>query len=108
MWIRSQNKRQIIKCEEIRIQYLNEHLSDEQIKMMNAAKGWGIMNRHHVLGFYSTEEKALKVLDMIKEIICEPTRIRKVEYALRPSEDYDIYNSKCFQMPKEDEVQDDL
>lgn len=98
MWIRSQDKRRIIKCEEITIDYLNGQFNDEQLKMLNTQKGWGLKNKYHVLGFYSTKEKALKVLDMIQDAIggVPETDIKGNVIG--------IAVKKIFQMPQDDEV----
>lgn len=119
VWIRSQDKKRLVKVNDFEYSTEREQITKE----LKDKKGKPIyyLGRpaeeiveetiYHCIfvnnlnyGTYSTEEKALKVLDMINEIICEPVRIRKVEYALMPSEDYDIYSSKFFQMPQDDEV----
>ena len=85
MWVRSQDKRQLLNVNDFRVQgcYIN---SDE--KMAN-------------LGKYSTHEKALKVLDMIQERISENYSDRQVPYT---EEKYRAYY--VFQMPQDDEVEE--
>lgn len=76
MWIRSQEKDRLIKC---------EHFGFYQ-ESKNCNVIWG--NESCLwLGVYSTKEKALKVLDMIQNHI--------------ESENWD----KVFQMPQDSEVE---
>lgn len=74
MWIRSQDR--------LRLQYVNcfeiEHFENKEIATITG-NGW-------LLGEYSTEEKALKVLDEIK---------KNMEYSI----------FEIFQMPQDDEVE---
>lgn len=79
MWIRSQNKKVLCKCEEV---YLGDHYDYYQIE----TDKW-------LLGEYSTEEKALKVLDVIQ------THLEHLEYKVSGRE-------VIFQMPQDDEVLD--
>lgn len=51
MWIRSQDRNNLINASDL-------HINEER-------KGFYIRSRIDVLGTYSTEEKALKVMDMI-------------------------------------------
>ena len=87
MWIRSQDKETLTDVKHLSMRYLNGY--------------YGIFTDNHLapneicnLAIYTTKEKALKVLDKIAE------RIR------------DIHCGHCrrdivFQMPKNDEVQDE-
>lgn len=88
MWIRSQSKDVVTKVRHLKILYLHH-------------AGYCIFTDNHLdpntttnLGMYSTKEKAIKVLDKIVD------RIR------------DIHCGNCrrdivFQMPQDNEVQDD-
>lgn len=73
MWIRSQDR--------LRLQYVNrfeiEHFENKEIATITG-HGW-------FLGEYSTEEKALLVLDMIEKVAMYP-------------------GNTLFQMPADDEV----
>lgn len=73
MWIRSQDR--------LRLQYVNrfeiEHFENKEIATITG-HGW-------FLGEYSTEEKALLVLDMIEKVAMYP-------------------GNTLFQMPQDDEV----
>lgn len=77
IWIRSQDKEVLCECNEI---YLNVNCANYQIE-----------NEDWILGIYSTEEKALKVLDMIQ------THLENLEYKVSGRE-------VIFQMPQEDKV----
>ena len=87
MWIRSQDKRQLLNVNDIRVQgcFIN---SEE--KMAN-------------LGKYSSQEKALKVMDMIEQNI-KNSFVAKTDYSEQYSE-----NSRrgmgVFQMPQDSEVE---
>ena len=85
MWIRSQNKKILCECKEV---YLGDHYDYYQ----NENDKW-------VLGEYSTEEKALKVLDKIQSAIIKNETIYAHEFSGSGVRDYDI-----FQMPQDDEV----
>lgn len=90
MWIRSQDR--------LRLQYVNrfeiEHFENKEIATITG-HGW-------FLGEYSTEEKALKVLDEIQDAI-EDTGYYRIDnighgtYAL--GEGVQVY-----QMPQDDEI----
>ena len=82
IWIRSQNGKTLTNTGEI---YIGR-----------SSKSWDIRTgRGFNLGHYSTEEKALKVLDMI----CE--KIKIAEFNVEPV--FYVVN-QVFQMPQDDEV----
>ena len=81
MWIRSQDKEMLLNCECFDI------LDEDTI--------WIIYGCNTTLATYSTEEKALKVLDMIENHI-ENMYIGIGNYMGKP-----------FQMPKEEDVDND-
>lgn len=77
MWIRSQNKKYLINCKNLGIRkMLNKYV----VALISECADF------YTLGSYSSEEKALKVLDEIQ---------KRKEY-LYP---------KAFQMPEDDEVE---
>ena len=91
MWIRSQDR--------LRLQYVNrfeiEHFENKEIATITG-HGW-------FLGEYSTEEKALKVLDEIQDEIedtgyCRIDNIGHGTYALGKG-------VQVYQMPQDDEVE---
>lgn len=59
MWIRSQNKKVLLNVNQVVI----NNTKDESEYYIHGYSERGI----DILGIYSTEEKALKVLDMIQE-----------------------------------------
>ena len=81
MWIRSQDKEMLLNCEGFDI------LDEDTI--------WFIYGCNTTLATYSTEEKALKVLDMIEKHI-ENMYIGIGNYMGKP-----------FQMPQEEDLEDE-
>lgn len=82
IWIRSQDEKTLTNTDEI---YIGR-----------SSKSWDIRTgRGFNLGHYSTEEKALKVLDMI----CE--KIKIAEFNVEPI--FYVVN-QIFQMPQDNEV----
>ena len=59
MWIRSQNKKRLSDCVEFYIQ--------EKLQYRYAVIGCSKNSCGHIIGEYSTKEKALEVLDMIQK-----------------------------------------
>ena len=89
MWIRSQDKQCLVKVDTLKMFYLDN-------------QGHGIFTDNHVLpndrmnlGYYSTKEKTIKVLDMIEEHL-EKMYIGTSNYMGKP-----------FQMPQDEEVLED-
>lgn len=80
MWIRSQNRDVLVNVNDICFNKLNIH---SEIIYQFRCYGYG--DDYYILGEYSTEEKALKVLDEIQN---------RTEY---------LY-TKAFQMPADEEV----
>lgn len=96
IWIRSQNKMSLNKVNDIEI-FENETKGIEKFRIRNE-------NCFDELGVYSSKEKAIKVLDMIQEEICnnyEPVQIneRTGTYRLKIGVD------KVFKMPQDNEVE---
>lgn len=90
MWVRSQNKEVLINANNIRI--------GRGANFYNIVCIFYDGDYHH-LGAYSTEEKALKVMDMIEE------EIIKYE-AMITVDSVSFYDRKVvFQMPSDDEVE---
>ena len=80
MWIRSQEQDELVKCENILLVYDNgTYIIKSFIQKYNYLN----------LGTYSTKEKALKVLNDIEETMCYGN------------------GSGFYQMPKDNEVEDD-
>lgn len=88
MWIRSQDRKTLVNASDFRI--YEEH------------KGFSICARIDVLGYYSTEEKAMKVMDMIQNAITG-TRFEFTDI-VRDCDLAGIEIHNVFNMPKDDEV----
>lgn len=108
MWIRSQDKTQLVKCEHINIEEkkkLKAYKNDKgdffpQFKEEGTGK-WLVLNFECILGEYSSKKQAMKVLDMIKNYIEENEEIKHVccDYVCGNYREY-----KVFQVPQDDEV----
>lgn len=84
IWIRSQDGKTLTNTGEI---YVGR-----------SSKSWDIRTgRGFNLGHYSTEEKALKVLDMIHDDICELSDHVVIFFNI-------LTGPKVFQMPQDNEV----
>lgn len=102
MLIRTQNKRQLVDLQNITIN-IEEH--DLCIyKDLSSKKFWCVeveiedKDKIKILGMYSTEEKAIRVLDMIEEEYQEPIYITDI------GGEYAKYDHKVFHMPEDSEV----
>ena len=95
MWVRSQTKHRLCNVDYFRVCYED----DNDYCIYCSTPGSDEMM---ILGRYSTEEKALEVLDMIQECLC--TRIYELD--LNGSITRDIYKAdmEVFQIPQDDEV----
>ena len=91
MLIRTQSKRRLINLNTI--SSIEIDTNDNSIY----AKNRGI---YYFLGEYSTEEKALKVLDMIEERTNEPIYINDIG-----GNEYAKYPAPSFHMPQDNEVE---
>ena len=93
MWIRSQGMKTLVNASEFRI--------------YEERKEFSICSRIDVLGHYSTEEKAMKVMDGIQACLCRGTKsYHTVEpvSVINGFTPYKIEREHVFQMPKDDEV----
>ena len=95
IWIRSQNRQDLINAETIR--YYNCYHGS-----VNA-----IIADEFFMGDYSSREKAMRVLDMIQDEIRKPYRTySKGESSLGIiTQALENYSDKIFQMPQDDEVE---
>ena len=93
IWIRNQDKKLLIKCDNFSIEcYMKAKCFDiETIEIPTKT--------HTTLGTYSTEEKALKVLDMIQETIIQNETVYAHDFSGSGVRDYDI-----FQMPADESL----
>ena len=94
MWIRSQGRKTLLNASEFHI--------------VERYGEFGVYAGAVVLGNYSTEEKAMKVMDMIqKQIVFCSERYEIVRPVLR-SDPFEPYWKKCevvIQLPKDDDVE---
>lgn len=93
MIIRSQNKKVIVNLDNVRGVYFQEVEKQEEIVFK-------VVVENYKLGYYSTEEKAIKVLDMIQNVY--------TQYGTLADGLGNIHGAfnipKCFQMPQDSEV----
>lgn len=94
MIIRSQDKRKIIP--------LNQPVYIEKI-----VDEWKISTERYFIGTYSTEEKAIKVLDMIQEeygkhLYGQGGQMATVDIYIQP---FAFIPPKVFEMPSDEEVE---
>ena len=90
MLIRSQDKKRI--ATDLNLEILHESWDSNEWEIVNNAVG--------VIGIYSTEEKAIKVLDMIQDAYIQYAAIKNDFGDVRG-----VFNlPKCFQMPQDREV----
>lgn len=101
MWIRSQNRQMLLDCRGVRIvNCCSIDICCYEIY------GYGMsFETKQYLGSYSTEEKALKVLDMFQECVANGNQITKIfnNYSMEYTDNYKIENNG-FQMPQDEEV----
>lgn len=88
MWIRSQNKKVLKPLGGLTI--VNREFNEDCMI---------VLDDNTILGIYSSEEKAIKILDRIDEFKNEPSMIEEMTY------EYAYYTEKTFQMPKDEEVE---
>ena len=94
MWIRSQDRKRLLNASDFHV--------------VSSYEGFGIISCLYALGMYSTEEKAMKVMDGIQNCLCKGTKsyhpVEPVSIMNRfPT--YKIEREHVFQMPKDDEVE---
>lgn len=92
MWIRSQNKTKLLDVDNIRITHYAKETTYDIVTSPSTLE-------YTKLGTYSTEEKALKVLDMIQETIIHNETVYAHAFSGSGVRDYDI-----FQMPEDEKV----
>lgn len=103
MWIRSQDKERLI---DLRVFEVDKECNSYVIK--GYSDDWANINNFHiVLGWYSTKEKALTVLDMLQKRLCviEEWKLSKTLMQWVPQNRLCIdTNGFVFIMPTDDEV----
>ena len=88
MWIRSQDRKILLKASAVHV--------------LSSSEGFKIISRLYDLGYYSTEEKALKVMDMIQNAITG-TRFEFTNI-VRDCDLAGIEIHNVFNMPQDSEV----
>lgn len=98
IWIRSQNKCKMVQCVELYVD--DSYDGDYDIE------GYTIDDTPIILGMYSTEEKAIKVLDMIQNHIKSNENLfRNVANEQEWLGEIVTYSNNVFQMPQDNEVE---
>lgn len=89
MWIRSQDRKILTEIHNLDIDDINQ-----------------IWDGSSLLGEYSSEEKALKVLDTIQQLIIHPVskRITHTNYVNEGPREYITEEITVFQTPKDEDV----
>ena len=103
MWIRSQDKTKLLQANKVRVVPNNEYIAE----ILKIDTEYDIMCDDYIIGTYSTEEKALKVLDMIQSTLTNYKLLLSSEYGQykTPAEKLSILPTLCiFEMPKDEEV----
>ena len=93
MWIRSQDRKNIVNADAIHISY--------------AGKWYVICTDEYILGEYSTEENAIKVMDMIQKQIGFCSESYEIVRPVLKSDPFEPYLRKrevVFNVPKDEEV----
>lgn len=96
MWIRSQSKDVLVNINEVCFYKMKKYS-----KFIYQFRCYGYGN-YYILGYYSTEEKAMKVMDMIKNAITG-TRFEFTDI-VRDCDLAGIEIHNVFNMPKDEEV----
>ena len=100
MIIRSQDKRRIINFNQVLDLVISKNRVDEYEILVCYPYFAESDCGYSAIATYSTEEKAIKVLDMIWEIYKEP--IVRANYT---NEESLIYSNSVFQMPSNEDVE---
>ena len=95
MLIRSQDKRHLVKLKSITINKCVVYTNDGE-KIV-----WNINDTERNLGTYSTEKKAIRVLNMIEEEYHRPTYVTDLKG------EYEVYGRDVFHMPEDTEVKNE-
>lgn len=94
LWIRSQDKLDLIKCKSIHIE---EIPSSKEVAILCYASG----DKYSIVGDYETKERALEVLDEIQEYINNNCEFIEEKRHTIMGTYRDVIETSVFQMPKE-------
>lgn len=97
MWVRSQDKLDLINCNAF---YIEKTCSSNE---------WNVCerDRYEMVGKYSSKEKALKVMDMVQSFIEALAKVEITSNMIVRDNNNKIINNMIFQMPLDSEVSDD-
>lgn len=93
MWIRSQDGKALSNVNNLYVRVIG--------------KGYAISSDKCDLGKYSTEQKAMKIMNIIQRQIASRSERYEIVRPVLRSDPFEPYWKKCevvFQMPKDDEV----
>lgn len=108
MWIRSQDREKLVNCKGFYIRKFSDlekkyHINKNQSNYAIADELQG-----SILGYYSTKEKALKVMDMIhRQLIFHCTEKYEIVRPVLKNDQWEPYykkNEAVFQMPEDSEL----
>lgn len=88
LWIRSQDKTTIIKCNELYMEETDSFLIRER-------------NSTHILGAYITFDRALKILDEIQDILDTKKSYEKFAHLITKDTKVIEFSNVIYEMPKE-------
>ena len=103
MWLMSQNRDVLVNVNDICFYEVNK---DSEIIYQFRCYGYG--DDYYILGEYSTEEKAMKVMGMIQEQIVFCSERYEIVRPVLKSDPFEPYWKKrevVFRMPKDSEVE---
>ena len=101
MWLRSQSKDVLVNINEVCFYKMKK---DSKFIYQFRCYGYG---NYYILGYYSTEEKAMKVMNLIQRQIesrSESYEILRPVLKSNPFEPYWKKREVVFQMPKDEEL----
>lgn len=117
LWIRSQDKEKLVKCNDITIRNKNVETTAEDILNNYKINGYEIVGyfdketEYEILGSYATKERALEVLDDIQKILTPQKIIKTIDNSVKIENAIHIFNptyetiqqldSYVYEMPKE-------
>lgn len=78
LWIRSQDRQKIVKCDDLAIKTETE--DGKTIRGYSIVGYFDKGTEYEILGFYSSKYEALNVLDEIQSILNKPRMIVKSEF----------------------------
>lgn len=98
MWLMSQSKDVLVNINEVCFYKMKK---DSKFIYQFRCYGYG---NYYILGYYSTEEKAMKVMDMIQRQIVSRSESYEIVRPVLKSDPFEPYWKKrevVFQMPKD-------